>query len=204
LDENDDGECTVLLTDRPDYPDSEPHLAFKQAQARKRLSYQQQKDKEDRIAGKNALTREEELELRVLELTKTLEKYQADAVVNSTKDRELKARVFKAESQREATEETLSTFKERQRKFRDDANRRLELFANQKKALKAEKQKAASRYGVTLVENQSLKTEIASLRAENQSVKAETVRLNGEIASLRNKDVGRNFTGAWDDDGEVV
>jgi hypothetical protein len=47
-----------------------------------------------------------------------------------------------------------------------------------------------------VLENQSLKTEIASFQAE-------IVRLNSEIASLCNKDPGRNFTGAWDDDEEV-
>jgi chromosome segregation ATPase len=198
-DENEDGKDTVSLTgiaDKPDYPDSELHLAFKQAQTRKRRAWQQQKNEEARIAGENAPTREEELEQRVSDLKKILKKYQADAVTGSTKNREMEARVFEAESRCETLQETLSTFKRRQKMFNEETNKRMMTSAERTKAVEAEKQQVASKYGTAVLENQSLKTEIASLQAE-------IVRLNSEIASLRNKDAGRNFTGAWDDDEEV-
>ena len=187
---DDDGDCTVLLTERPDYPDSEPHLAFKQAQARKKLAWQQQKDEEDRIAGENAPTREEELEQRVSDLKQILEKYQADAIISSTKNCEMEARIFEAESRRETLEETLSTFRRRQKEFNEEANKRLKSFTERNKVLEAEKQQAASQYGTVSMENQFLKAEI--------------IRFNVEIASLRNKEAGHNFTGAWDNDEDIV
>lgn len=151
---------------------------------------QQQKDEENRIAGENASRRENELELVVSDLKRPLEKYQADAIANDTKDRETEARIFKAESRRKSLEETLSTFKERQEKFKEEANKRLKLSTERNKSLKAEKQQAASQHGA------------ASL--ENQYHKAEIFLLNSEIASLRNKEAGHNFTGTREDDEESV
>lgn len=147
LDDGDeDGKVIVSLADKPDYPDSEPRLAFKQAQARF-SRVQQQKDEEDRIAGENALTREKELELVVSDLKRTLEKCQADAIANTNKDRETEARIFEAESRRKSLEETLSTFKE-------ETNKRLKLSTERNKSLEAKKQQAASQYGAASLENQ--------------------------------------------------